>query len=176
MEMYSPTAIEQARRTTEGSADAHDAENQGDVRDQAVVDAEHRRARRAALDADGELDLLGHTFDARRAAGGGVARLWIRAVHVVPPGVRFAPRQSETVVPSRADCAAASTTARARTPSAAGTGFAARPAHASRNACSSSRSGSSRRVGSSSFPVSTASHASPRLRCVPRWRVTTELP
>src|SRR5712664_1599939 len=126
--MYSPTAIEQAPGQPGEAHDrgvgrrAHHVENQGDVRDQAVVDAEYRCARRAALDADGELDLLGHTFDARRAAGAGgtgVARLWIHAVHVVPPGVRVAPRQSETVVPSRADCAAASTTARARTPSAA---------------------------------------------------------
>jgi hypothetical protein len=63
-------------------------------------------ARRAALNADGQLDLLGDGVYA----------------------------QSETVVPSRAERATAPTTERDRTPSAAGTGFGARPAHVSRNA------------------------------------------
>ena len=144
MAMYSPTAIEQAPATRLASPAGarprvcrrpHHAENQGDVRDQAVVDAEHRGAAVPlwTLTASSTCSATPSTLDCGFAESMSSLRAYALAL-----------LQSETVVPSRADCAAASTTARARTPSAAGTGFGARPAHASRKAWSSTRSGSSR--------------------------------
>ena len=158
MEMYSPTAIEQApatrlaspaRRTTEGSADAPTTPRIRAMfvtRPSLMPSTAARAVPLWTLTASSTCSATPSTLDCGFAESMSSLRAYALAL-----------LQSETVVPSRADCAAASTTARARTPSAAGTGFGARPAHASRKAWSSTRSGSSRPVGSSSFPVSTAS-------------------